>query len=52
MQAQDPCPQASPFSFSVPSLQGQECLTLFTDLGDQYLISVGNQASVLSRQLA
>ena len=44
MQVHAPCPQASPFSFSVPSSWGQECLALFANLGDQYLVLLGDQS--------
>lgn len=44
--------QALPFSFSIPSSWGQESLALFENLGDQCLVLVGEQLSVLRSQLA
>lgn len=44
--------QALPFSFSIPSSWGQESLVLFENLGDQCLVLVGEQLSVLRSQLA
>lgn len=52
MQACGLHPQALTFSFSIPSSWGQESLALFENLGDQCLVLVGEQLSVLRSQLA
>ena len=37
-------PQVSPFSFTIPSSWGHECLALFNNLGDQYMVLWGDQS--------
>lgn len=51
MQCMAHAPRPHLFLFPAHPRGGQQCLALFSRLGDQYLVLVGDQASVLSRQL-